>query len=795
MNTLFQDLRYALRTLRKRVGFTTVAVTMLALGIGINTAVFSVINSALFKGWPLVQRNDRIVQITTNRGSVNFPDFEDWRSQARSFQGIALIRGDHRTLSDGAGTPETHYTTAVSPNMFRLLGVKPVLGRDFSTSDEQPGAPAVIILRYEVWANRFGANPGIIGKTVRVDGVPSTVIGVMPKGFSFAYPWRQDLWAPLVPPAGARSRETPWGGPYAFARLTDGATIESARAEMETIGRRLASAYPGTNHDVAPVVKGFDDWFIGEGARTLYKGMWAAVGFVLLIVCANVANLLIAHATGRSREIAIRLALGAGRWRIIRQFLIESMTLAMLGGVAGWCIAVIAVRIYALAQLNDDVLRFTIDHRAAGYLIAITACTGILTGVVSATRVTELNINSASRNFSRQHLSSLFVSAEMVLAIVLLAGAGVITRSFLNVYRADMGVDKQKVLMMALGMVPDRYPTPESWIPFFRELTSRLEAIPGVESAGVGAVPTEDVRRVAYELPEVPHGKEQRPAVAEIVASTGYFRTLGARIVNGRGFADSDRASSLPVAIVNQQFAERNWAGQNPVGKRLRPLPGTPGKEPRPWLTVVGVVSNIIQNDRTRQAFEPLVYVPFEQHPGGGEFVFVRTGVAPDSVAAAVRRQVYNLDPNLPVSNLMPLSERLDRNYGFERNIATLFLFFSAVALLLASVGLYASISHSVSIRVQEIGVRVAIGATSRDILTLIFRQGILPVGTGLTIGLAASFALNGVLKALLVGVSPADPIAMIAASALLVLCAALGCWIPARRATRVDPVVALKYQ
>jgi predicted permease len=285
------------------------------------------------------------------------------------------------------------------------------------------------------------------------------------------------------------------------------------------------------------------------------------------------------------------------------------------------------------------------------------------------------------------------------------------------------------------------------------------------------------------------------PAVPEIVASTGYFRTLGAGIVSGRDFADADRVSSVPVTIVNRQFADRNWPGENPIGKRLRILAGNSGKEPGPWLTVVGVVSNIVQNDRTRQEFQPLVYVPFEQQPGGGQFVFVRTRAAPSSVAAAVRRQIYDIDPDLPVSNLMPLTERLGRAYGFERNITALFLFFSGVALMVASVGLYAAISHSVSRRVQEIGVRMAVGATSLDVLSVVFGQAIVPVGTGLALGLGASFALNRILKSQLVGVSPADPLTLIGASSVLVVCAAIGCWIPARRAMRVDPVAALKYE
>jgi putative ABC transport system permease protein len=327
-----QDVRYGLLTLRTNPGFTVVAVAMLALGIGINAAVFTVINTALFEGFPLVHRNDRIVEITTTKDAIYYPDFEDWRAQATSFEGMALVRGVFHTLSDNTGAPETYFTTEVTANTFQLLGVKPILGRDFSPSDQQPGAESVVILRYEVWVRRFGANPALVGQTVRIDGLPASVIGVMPQGFAF--PADQDLWTPLVPSSAAMRRDTFYAR-YAFARMADGVTIENARAEMETIGRRLASAYPGTNQGIAPVVRSFEEWFIGANATTLYKGMWGAVGFVLLIICANVANLLLERAIGRSREISIRLALGAGRWRIIRQFLAESLMLSILGGVIG----------------------------------------------------------------------------------------------------------------------------------------------------------------------------------------------------------------------------------------------------------------------------------------------------------------------------------------------------------------------------------------------------------------------------------------------------------------------------
>ncbi len=715
-----------------------------------------------------------------------------------------MARGIFSTLDNPGGSPETYYTKQVTPNVFQLLGVKPILGRDFTPSDAKPGAEPTVILRHNLWEQRFGKDPAIIGQTVRLNGVPTTVIGVMPPGFSF--PEDQNLWVPLIPPPDALTRGN-FGAQYVFGRMAAGAAIQGVRAEMATIGRRLASAYPRTNRNVVPVVENFHEFFIGENAMTVWMALWGAVGFVLLIVCANLANLLLARAAGRSHEISVRMALGAGRWRIVRQFLIESLALSGLGGMAGWWIAKWSVRIYALAAdgkfaaiaSTGNVLDYSMDSRMVAYLIAISIGTGILFGLAPALRLSKMDINAtlkdggrgATRGIGGRHLSGLLVIGQMALAVTLLAGAGVMLRSFLSVFTADMGVDTRNVLRMDLYAPPERFANPEERISFYRDIGARLQALPGVESVGFGGVPTYSVPRIGYELADAPVAEEHsRPTVAEIVVSTGYFRTLGARIVSGRGFNDFDGASSPAVAIVNQQFANRNWPGEVPLGKRLRLF--APWEKSAPWVTVVGVVSNIVQNDPTRQTFEPLVYLPDGQH-GGADQAFIRTRVAPGRLADAVRRQVYAMAPDLPAP-LWPLRELLDRGMPSEqRNISALFLIFAAIALLLASIGLYTVIAYSVSQRTQEIGVRMAIGGTPRDILKLVFRQGMLPLAIGLVIGLTASFAVNRLLKSMLVQVSPADPVTLVVASAVLILAGTLGCLIPARRAMRVDPVVALR--
>jgi putative ABC transport system permease protein len=639
---------------------------------------------------------------------------------------------------------------------------------------------------------------------VRINGAPTTVIGVMAEGFSF--PQNQDLWVPLAPTPDLQKREAR-GLWFAFGRMAEGVTIGSARAEMETIGRRLASAYPRTNEGLLPAVQSFHEFFIGPNATTIYGLMWGAVGFVLLIACANLANLLLARGIGRSREISLRMALGAGRWRIVRQLLIESVMLSAMGGVFAWWIAKWGVRTYELTanppSWFDHVLDYSMDYRVLGYFIATSIGTGLLFGLAPALRLSRLDFNSALKDGGRgatsggrgKRLSAFLVAAEMALAVVLLAGAGVMIRSFLNIYTADPGVNAANILTMFLRLPDDKYPHPEARISFHERLKTRLEAIAGVESIAIAnSLPAQGAGRLSYELAGAPPVDEQRrPTLSALVIGPAYFRTLEAPVLSGREFNDADGVSGVPVILVNQRFASQHWPGEDPIGKRLRLFDGN---TPEDWLTVVGVTSNIVQNDRTRQEFDPLIYLPYRLQPERGMWVAARTGVHPASLGTAFRREIQAIDSELPIwLGPFTLAERLAGGYRNKGFFGALFLIFAAIALLLASIGLYAVIAHSVSQRTQEIGTRMAIGATPRDILRLVCRQGMLPLGIGLTIGLLASFGVNRVLKAELVQVSPSDPITLAVASAVLVLSGALGCLIPARRAMRVDPVVALRHE
>ena len=805
--TILQDVRFAIRTLRKNPGFTTAAMLMLSLGIGVNAVVFTLTNAVLFRGFPFVDRNDRVVYIGTRNTStfrlagVSYPDLEDWRDQANAFEGIAAYQYLNVILNDESGAPEIYGAAKISPEGFKLIGQGPVMGRDFASSDEAPGAAPVAILDFGLWEQRFGKDPALIGQTIRINGIQTTVIGVMPQGFYF--PIKRDLWIPfgLTPNSTKREvRDFP-----VFARLADNATTESAQAEMETIGSRLASVYPGTNKDFSPVVQTITERHVGSDAAMIYGFMWGAVGFVLLIACANLANLVLARAIGRSREISVRIALGAGRWRIVRQLMIESMMISAAGGVFGWMIAKWGVRMF-LADLNFPLSPFqmptwyepTMDYRVLGYLIAISAGTGLLFGLVPALRVSRIDIHTMLKDGARgaigglrgKRLSNLLVIGEMALALVLLAGAWVLVRSFLNIYTTDVGIQGVNNILVSFAVLPPaKFPGADTRIAFLDRLTTRLEAVPGVESIGIAnAIPTDGSRQdVPYELADT-----RRTSISTVVVSPGYFRTFGAAIRSGREFTDADGPSEMPVVIVNELFSSRYWPGEDPVGKRLRAFDGdTPGA----WLTVVGVTPNILQGGITQQDMDPVVYVPYRQDPSGLMVVYARIGVPLAALASTFRREIIALDADFPILEPFTLAERLEGNYRFNGTVGFAFLTLASIALLLASIGLYAVIAHSISQRTQEIGVRMAVGATTHDILKLVFKQGMLPLGIGLAIGLAASFAVIHLMKSALVQVSPADPVTYIVASAVLVFSATLGCWIPARRAMRVDPVVALRHE
>jgi predicted permease len=502
--------------------------------------------------------------------------------------------------------------------------------------------------------------------------------------------------------------------------------------------------------------------------------------------------------------MSVRIALGASRWRIVRQLLIESVMLSTVGGLLGWWLAKWGARAYELTAFalyhptaTLDVYPwydFTMDYRVLGYVVAISIGTAVLFGAAPATRLSTLDVTpelqqsrrSATRRGRGTRIADLLVIGQTAIAVVLLAVAGLMIRSLANIYTAGVGVDTANTVAASTELSQARYPTADARIEFYERLAARLEAVPGVESLAIASrLPAAGSMSIRYELADAP-GDEPHPTLSALVVGAGYFRTLGAAVMSGREFTNADAFSGMPVAVVNQRFADEHWHGENPLGQRLRLFEGT---APDPWLTVVGVVSNIVQNDATRQEFSPLIYLPYKQRPEASMFTIARTRVPPDGLAAVFRRVMRQLDPDLPMFDFRTLGPHLQGSYWFNNAIP--FLVFAAIALLLASVGLYAVVAHSVGQRTQEIGVRMAVGATAPDILGLIFRQGMRPLGIGVAVGLGVSCAFNRVLTSELVHVSPADPMTLALASTVLVAAGMLGCWIPGRRATRVDPVVA----
>ena len=801
----FEDVRYGARNLAKNPGFTLVAVAALALGIGVNAVVFAITNGVLFKGLPFV--SDRILYLSTRnltrgqrRVGVSYPDYRDWRAQARSFRNMGAYRFQIVNISDPGNTPARFNLGQMTSNSFAITGQKPVIGRDFLPEDEKPGAAPVTILGNGIWESRYGRNPGLLGQTIRVNGVPTTVIGVMQPGFKF--PIDSDLWTPLVPTADSEKREV--RNLTAFGEMDAGVTEKSANTEMEAIARNLQKAYPKTNQEITAVVHSFSEEFNGPQVRSLLGALMGAVAFVLLIACANVANLLLARAVDRSREISIRIAIGAGRWRIIQQLLVESVMLSVLGGVLGWLISIWGLRLFDAAVRSQipPWMNFWMDYRGFVFLAAVSIGTGLLFGLAPALRLSKLDVNTTLREGGRgssggkraRYLTGALVVTEMALAVVLLAGAGLMIRSFLNIYKTNPGVNTNNVLVMRLFLPDAKYPRDEDQVTFHQRLKARLDSLPGVDVSTIAVtMPTGGSIEYPFELEHAQSVDEKRrPTVGMLVIGLDYFRAMGVVPARGRIFTDTDGAKGPLVVLVNQRFAQKSWPGDDPIGRRLRVYERN---VPQGWLTVVGVVPNILQNDVSVREYDPLIYVPYRQKPMRDMSIMARTRVPPSTLGSAFRNEVKAIDDDLPLYNLRTLEERLAQNYWAQKIFGSLFAIFAAIALGLASIGLYAVIAHSVSQRTQELGVRLALGASSGNILGLVFSQGFGQLAIGLVVGLAAAFGLTRVLTSLLAQVSPADPLTFALAVLVLTSAALLGCLIPARRAMRIDPVIALRYE
>jgi putative ABC transport system permease protein len=812
LETLLKDIRFGARTLGKNRGFTLVAVLTLALGIGANTAIFSVVEAVLLRALPYPDA-DRVVLLWENnrmrnrpRNVVNPGNLADWREQSRSFDEVAGFV-DQRYSLTGGGEPEEVAAQAATPNLFRLLGARPELGRTLLPGDEAGGRQDVAVISHGLWRRRFGGSPEVVGKVVNLDGRGVTVVGVMPPDFRWFIKENSqsgkpaEVWVPLELPEqqGAARR-----GRYmsAVARLRDGVTVEHARSELDTIAARIEAEYPGFGKGWGVSVVPLREQLSGEIKPALLV-ILGAVGFVLLISCVNVANLLMARAAGRRKEMALRAALGAGRLRIIRQLLTESLLLAVIGGalgllISGWCVeALVALSPPNLLGAGQVGVNLTV----LAFTLCVSLLTGVAFGVVPAVETSRLNLSESLKESSRGNVGGgragrvrgALVVVEIGLSLVLLVGAGLMVRSFLRLQAVDPGFDASNLLTMRVMLPETRYPEPGKQIEFFRRAAERIRTLPGVRDVGaVSALPFADLgAATSFTVegrPALPSGEKLTTDVR--VADENYFRAMNIPVVAGRTFTEQEAVEDRKVAVVNETMARRHFPGEDPVGRRI--LVNMSG-EPAP-TEIIGVVGDA-RYDKLEGELRPMVYwTPPRLTYASMTFVVRAAGGGdPGGLGPAAVREIQSVDKDQPVSDVRTMESWLAESTARTRFGTLLLGAFACAALLLAAVGIYGVISYSVAQRRNEIGIRMALGAQGRDVLRLVVGQGMKLVLAGVGLGLVGALVLTRLMSVLLYGVEASDPATFAANALLLTAVSLVACYIPARRATRVDPLTALR--
>ncbi len=798
---MYQDLRYGLRMLLKHKGFTVVAALSLSLGIGANTAIFSLVYALLLRPLPYAEPG-RLVMLSEKgraggRSHIAYPNFSDWRERARSFEGIASIRNQSFNLS-GVDRPTQLRGRTVNWNFFQLLGVQPLLGRMFVEEDDRYGAARTALLSYEMWQERFGGEESVIGRKLLLNDDPYEVIGVLPPGFEYFQ--KDDLYTPIGLLLGPQSPLPNRGntmGLFALARLKPGVGLEQANIEMAGIAAQLEREYSATNSGKSAQAEALQD-VMSEGVRQSLWALFGAAGFILLIACANVANLLLVRAAERHKEIALRLALGAHARRVIRQLLIESLLLALLGGALGTLVGRLALAgLLALAPSDvPQISRVSLDLTALLFTLGVAALTSLLCGLLPALSVARADLNASlkegvrsitSRDLTRKAL----LVVEVSLALVLLAGAGLLARSMARALSVDLGFNPDHLLSMRMSLPGEAYTAPRRQA-IYDECLARVSVLPGVRSAGLThSLPIDGVQWgsvfIAADLPAPP--RDQLPNAAMIPVSANYFEAMGIRMLKGRGFSPADTAESSHVVIINETLARRIWPGEDPVGKRLKQ--GFP-EDPNPWREVIGVVANVKMYG-AELGVPRQIYLPLAQASQPSVSLVARTSGDPLQAAAAVERAVREVEKEAPVFAIRSMGQLLGNSLAQRRLTLTLLASFAALALILAGVGVYGVISYSVRQRTHEMGVRMALGAQRRDVLKLVLAQGLKLTLLGVGIGLPAALALTRWMESLLFGVRPTDPLTFTVIAVALTLVALVACWIPARRAAKADPMVALR--
>ena len=815
MSTFAHDVTCAVRTLRKAPAFAAIAIATLAVGIGANTAIVSVIDNLLFRP-PHFRHVDRVVYIFETNAEKVPPGVEpppspgnvlDWRERARSFDAIAMWRNWYfsiRNTGAAAGPPESVRGVRVSPLFFSMLGVDAALGRTFRSEESQPGRDRVVVLTHRVWARRFGADPSAIGRQLLIDSRPFTVIGVLPEDFQFYQP-DLDLWMPLAEDAALRDRQN--HSVMVIARLAPGVSLAQAQDELDAISRQLAAEHADTNTGwsarAAPLYPSREV----RDVRPALVVLLVASGFVLLIACANAANLLLGRAVARQREIAIRAAIGASRWQLIRHTLTESLLLAAASGAAGVMVARLGIwtLIPLLPHAGTNVgmgtfgpMMPSLDLRVLAFSIAAAALTGVAFGVVPAVQTTRREFLRLSAGASaRAGAGRALVCAELTLAIVLLVSASLLVKSFWRLQDVRPGFRADHLITMQLWLPKTKYPAPAQIRGYYERLLQRIERLPGVR--GAGAVSFRPFLGMAMSTPIEVEGRAARPDdqvfAGYDVVTPGYLRLIGQPLVRGRDLADSDTEEAPGAVVINESMARQYWPNQDPVGKRLRPgfsptdVPWAVDAPAR-WLIVVGVAADIKEFRLNEQA-RPLMYVSHRQFASSFMYLIARTDAAPDAVSQSIQRELAAIDPDQPVSNVRTMEQAIAE--ATPRFDATMLGLFAAVGLLLATVGVYGVTAHAVGLRTREIGIRMALGASSADVLAMVIRETLRIGLLGVAFGLLGSIALTRALAGMLYGVAPGDAGAFAGAAAALFAATLAAAYVPARRAARVQPMMALR--
>jgi len=799
-----QDVRHAVRGLVRDRGVTAIVIACLALGIGINATLFSVIDGVLIQPLPFVEA-DRLLILneTFERGGlreegVSYPNLRDWKAQTTAFSAIAASSGRSIALSDGV-EPERYEGAAVTWDLFPTLGVPPALGRHFNAEDDRLGAEPVIVLSDEIWRRRYNGDSAIIGRRVTVNGRPHTVVGVMPPKFNF--PENQKAWIPLAPLAEKDPRSN--HNLFTFGRLKPGVDVSAARAELKSIAATLATQYPLTNYGWSAIAQPLADEFIPDDVRLVLLTMMGAVTIVLLIACANVANLMLARASGRQREFSVRAALGAGRARMVRQLLTECVLLGLASAPLGLAIAYVGVWLLDNAVPPGMVpyyIHWEISARGIVYTTAISALTGLVFGLAPALQAGRLNIQEVLRDGARgsgtsgrrARVRNGLVIAEVALALLLLVGASLFVRSFLNLQGANPGFDTAQLLTLRFYMTGESYATGEQKTQRVEDIIHRVEGLPGVQSAfASNFIPLDgggDSGSAIVDGRAVPRGEE--PGIGFTGVTPHLYKTMGLTVLKGRDFTDAEGTSRTPIAVINDTMAKKLWPGTDAVGRRFR-LAET---EPAEWFTVIGVAPDIRQDDMDddNPPF-PVAYVPYPYSTVANTGITVRAAGNPANLTSAIRGEIRSSDPSLAIFSVRTMEDLRTMGFWQFRLFGFMFGIFGAAALFLAGIGVYGVLSFSVSQRTQEMGVRIALGAQRGDVLGLVVRQGVVLAAIGVLFGIAGAFGVTRVIRSLLYNVTPTDPLSFVGVALFLTAIAFLASYFPARRATTVDPIVALR--